>query len=176
MAHLHTGPNGHDLTASAFIFRERDDDVEVLVHLHRKLGLLLQPGGHVEHDENPWQALEHELREETGYALDQLLVLQPLPPLVGLVHDNLHPTPALLNTHEIGTGHFHTDLCFALVADDAPRHAIAEGESLDLRWLSVDELAAAPEAPPDVVAEVRMLVERVVPTWHRIPAGAWRLD
>jgi 8-oxo-dGTP diphosphatase len=176
MPHLHTQPDGHDLTASAFVFRERGPDVEVLVHLHRKLGVLLQPGGHVEPTENPWQALEHELREETGYALDQLRVLQPLRPVEDLAHDNPHPLPAFVNTHEIGTGHFHTDLVFALLADEAPRHPLAAGESPDLRWLTADALAADPAAPDDVATVVRMLVRDVVPVWHRIPSTAWSLE
>lgn len=176
MAHLHTGPDGHDLTASAFVFRERDGAIEVLVHLHRKHGMLLQPGGHVEHDENPWQALEHELREETGYGLDQLRVLQPMSPLTGLVHDNPHPTPALLTTHEIGSGHFHTDLVFALLADGPPRHSVAPGESTDLRWLTPDALADDPAAHPDVAALARALARDAVPHWHRIPASTWSLE
>ena len=176
MPHLHTQPDGHDLTASAFVLRETGDGVEVLVHLHRKLGLLLQPGGHVEPTENPWQALAHELREETGFHLDQLRVLQPLPPVRGLTHDNAHPLPAFLNTHEVGDGHFHTDLVYALVADEPPRGVPEEGESIDLRWLTAEALAAEPAAPSDVVAVVAMLVSDVLPAWHRVPAGEWSLD
>ncbi len=176
MPHLHTQRDGHDLTASAFVFREAGDGPEVLVHLHRKLGLLLQPGGHVEPTENPWQALAHELREETGFHLEQLMVLQPLLPVQGLTHDNPHPLPAFLNTHEVGSGHFHTDLVYALVADEPPRDAPGDGESLDLRWLTAEALAAQPEAPGDVAAVVSMLVRDVVPHWHRLPASQWPLE
>ncbi len=32
----------------------------------------MQVGGHIELDETPWQAVEHELREESGYTLAEL--------------------------------------------------------------------------------------------------------
>ena len=83
MPHLHTQPHGHDVTISAWILRQfpsdgvRRQQWKALVHKHRKMNLWIQPGGHVEHTENPWQALAHELHEETGYSIDQLSVLQP---------------------------------------------------------------------------------------------------
>lgn len=77
MAHIHTNPGEHDLTASAFIVRDDFEEPRLLLHMHKKLHILLQPGGHVELNENPWQAIEHELREETGYTFDELEVLQP---------------------------------------------------------------------------------------------------
>ena len=57
MPHLNTGPGEYDLTASALIFRELDGRLHLLVHRHRKLGLLMQPGGHVERTEDPWAAV-----------------------------------------------------------------------------------------------------------------------
>jgi 8-oxo-dGTP diphosphatase len=75
MPHLNTGPGEYDLTASALVLRELDGRTHVLVHRHRKRGLLMQPGGHVERAEDPWAAVAHELREESGYDLDQLLLL-----------------------------------------------------------------------------------------------------
>jgi 8-oxo-dGTP pyrophosphatase MutT (NUDIX family) len=56
MPHIHTGPGEHDHTASAVIIRNESDGPKVLLHLHKKLNRLLQPGGHVELHETPWQA------------------------------------------------------------------------------------------------------------------------
>ena len=63
MAHIHDQPNQHDLTACAFIIRQVDGEWRCLVHMHKKLGKLLQIGGHVELHETPWQSVAHELRE-----------------------------------------------------------------------------------------------------------------
>ena len=52
MGHIHTDPGQHDLTVSAFIVRESDGRPLLLVHRHKSLALLLQPGGHVELDEH----------------------------------------------------------------------------------------------------------------------------
>ena len=66
MAHVHTQYGEHDQTASAFIVRTDTEQPKLLLHLHKKLGVLLQPGGHVELQENQWQAICHEIQEETG--------------------------------------------------------------------------------------------------------------
>ncbi len=49
-------------TASALII----DEGKVLSVYHKKLGVWLYPGGHIEADENPEEALFREVREETG--------------------------------------------------------------------------------------------------------------
>lgn len=46
MAHIHTNPGEHDLTASAFIVRDDFAKPRLMLHMHKKLGVLLQPGGH----------------------------------------------------------------------------------------------------------------------------------
>lgn len=174
MPHLHTGPDGHDSTVSALVFQE--SPTRLLVHWHRKLGRWLQPGGHVEHDENPWQAVIRELREEAGYDADQLEVLTPTPPLVGLTHDSQHPTPAILNTHEIGTGHFHSDLSFVFVAAVQPRHLPVDGESRELRWLTVTSLRDIANVSEDLSIIAEALARDVLPGWHRTPAADWLLE
>ncbi len=61
MPHLHTAPNQHDMTVSIYIIHRVGDEWRCLVHMHRKLGFLMQVGGHIELDETPWQSVEHEL-------------------------------------------------------------------------------------------------------------------
>jgi len=51
------------LTASAIVF---DDHDRVLLVHHNKIGLWLYPGGHVDPNEDPAQAAQREVREETG--------------------------------------------------------------------------------------------------------------
>jgi len=64
MAHIHTAPNQHDHTVTAYIIRIDKDEPRALLHMHKKLNVLLPVGGHIELDETPWAAMAHELEEE----------------------------------------------------------------------------------------------------------------
>ena len=58
MPHIHTGEGEHDLTASAILVRKINDlGFSVLLHKHKKIDRIMQPGGHVELTENPYQAV-----------------------------------------------------------------------------------------------------------------------
>lgn len=143
MPHIHTEPDQHDMTVSAYIVRKQNDEWKCLVHMHRRLGVLMQIGGHIELNESPWQAMAHELSEESGYALDELQILQyvtnPVHPRGAIAH----PQPFLMNTHTAGAApHYHSDICYAFIAIRKPRTQQAAGESADLRWYSVEELRA----------------------------------
>jgi 8-oxo-dGTP pyrophosphatase MutT (NUDIX family) len=142
MGHIHNNPGEHDHTVSAFIIRADLIHPKLLLHRHKLLGKLMQPGGHVELLENPFQALCHEIIEETGYDLDQLEVLQPSPRIKFLPDAVLLPIPVAYSTHgfDLWPDHFHTDASYALVTGSLPRNDVAEGESKELRWFSLDEL------------------------------------
>lgn len=112
--------------------------------MHKKFGRLLQPGGHVELNETPWDAISHELVEETGYEMGQLEVVQPGFLVTGLRSTGmvLHPTPFVYNTHPTdaeGT-HFHTDAGFLFLTTVLPVGVPGVGESTDLRWVTLREL------------------------------------
>ncbi len=92
MSHIHTAPGQHDATVSAFIIRI-DTEPLVLLHKHKKLGILGQIGGHVELHENPWQAIQHEIKEESGYDITDLMILQPKPIIHDLRGGQLTPIP-----------------------------------------------------------------------------------
>lgn len=149
MPHLNTGPGEYDLTASALILRELDGRPHLLVHRHRKLGLLMQPGGHVERAEDPWAAVAHELREESGYELEQLLLLQPVHRIEHAPGVEVLPQPLCVDVHPIGDDHFHTDLLYGFVATADPVGRPGDDESQELHWLAVDALDT-PEGPSDL--------------------------
>lgn len=174
MPHLHTRPGEHDLTVSAFIvFQPADpDDVsaadpEILMHVHKKLGVLLQPGGHVELDENPWEAIWREIREETGYTHSELRLLQPPNSLTSLSGAELHPQPVCIDTHVIGDlDHKHTDIVYAFTADARPTSLPAEGESTELLWMTRDQLRASGTRTYRNVLEIAdFVVDVCLPTW-----------
>ena len=54
-------------TASAIVF---DQQGQVLLIHHHKLGMWLYPGGHIDPNEDPAQAVVREVREETGVAVE----------------------------------------------------------------------------------------------------------
>ncbi len=100
----------------------------------------MQIGGHIELDETPWQTVAHELQEESGYELSELKVVQYTADRPQEAGNVTHPTPLLVNTHNVGNEHYHSDLCYAFVAGALPSRAVAGGESHDLRWLSLKDL------------------------------------
>jgi 8-oxo-dGTP pyrophosphatase MutT (NUDIX family) len=103
----------HHVTASAFVISSRG----VILHLHRRLGIWVQPGGHVDAGEDPAAGALRESTEETG------LVVRHVDPPV-LFHVDVHPGPR---------SHTHYDLRYVLVGephDPAP----APGESPEVYW------------------------------------------
>lgn len=92
----------------------------VLLHRHKRLGLWLQPGGHLEPGETPWQAARREAEEETG-----LRFAGWPPPRPPLAHVDVHPG---------GRGHIHLDLRYVLhvEGDSTPRPPA--GESQEVSW------------------------------------------
>lgn len=178
MPHIHTEPDQHDMTASAYIVMKENGEWKCLVHFHKKVEKLMQVGGHIELNETPWQTIAHELEEESGYGLDELEVLQHTADRVRSSRNILHPVPVLMNTHNVGDEHFHSDLCFGFVAKGRPTRHVQEGESADLRWLTIDELDAQVKkslALEDVADMYRFLLDRLE-TYVRVPATSFSLE
>ncbi len=141
MPHIHTAPGQHDPTASAYIIRIDGDEPLLLLHKHKLLDSYLQIGGHIELDETPWQAIVHEIKEESGYRMNQLRILQPKVRLKSITNATVHPQPAYVITHPFkGKDHYHTDAAYVFVTNEAPADNVSEGESNELRWFTDKEL------------------------------------
>ena len=76
MPHIHKQPNQHDASVTMFIICMDGNQPQLLMHMHRKLGKLMPPGGHVDLDETHLPAVRHELHEDTGYRLNELYIIQ----------------------------------------------------------------------------------------------------
>ena len=178
MSHIHTEPGQHDITMSAYIVRIEDGQPKVLVHMHRKHHMLLQIGGHIELNETPWQTVAREVKEESGYDLSELEVLQPDAEMLQAEGVVMHPVPVFVSTYKITGDHYHSDLGYAFVAKGAPHEVVGEDESADLRWLTLDELAdevTAGHAAKDAALLYKTIVSRYLNTYHHISAVRYSL-
>lgn len=178
MPHIHTEDNQHDLTVTGYIVRIDGDEPRALVHMHRKLNVLLPIGGHVELHETPWQSIAHELNEEAGYRLEQLEILQPISRLKHMSNVAQHPYPIATNTHDIPDNHFHTDIEYAFVTKELPADAIAEGESIDMRWMTLDELRNAPEGSlfSNTLEVYEFIIEEALHAWELVKTDTFSLN
>lgn len=112
------------VTASAIVF---NPDGEVLVHRHKRLGILLQPGGHVEGTERPHDAAQRELHEETGVVAGDGT----------FVHIDIHQGPR---------GHVHLDLRYRFHTADHQVLTPAAGESRHVLFILAAQLARDTDA------------------------------
>ena len=141
MPHIHDKPGQVDCTVTILLFKKQEDGLETMLHMHKKLGILLPIGGHVELDETPWQAVALELEEESGYESALLQLLQPAVRLRRIGGNAVvHPQPVAVNTHALPNEHFHSDLAYAFVVNGAPTKPLADNESDDIRWLTKDQV------------------------------------
>ncbi|MES2875886.1 MAG: NUDIX domain-containing protein [Patescibacteria group bacterium] len=171
MPHIHTDPGQHDLTTTAFIIRTGDGESKGLLHLHRKLDMLLPVGGHVELNETPWAAVIHEVAEESGYEMSQLSVLQPRQRITQMDGVKNHPVPLFLQTHAFkkDEDHSHVDIGFLFVTEQLPATAPEEGESAELIWLTnaqIQERKA--EMPADIAQIYDFAFHAALPDWDQV--------
>lgn len=116
----------------------------------------MQFGGHVELHETPWATVVHELREESGYGLDQLKLLQPPHTFTSFGDSSVaHPLPFVFGTHPFDgkMDHFHTNADFLFTTTEEPKHAISEDESTTFRLLTRQEIIAMPKG--EILENVR---------------------
>lgn len=116
-------------------FPVRDD--EILLVLHEKLGRWLPPGGHIEENETPDEAVRREIREELNISVE-LFPDNDLEPK-GEVKANL-ACPFHVNVHDVGD-HDHCCLFYACRPESADVN-LKQDEVRDARWFSRSELEA----------------------------------
>ena len=93
-----------------------------LLHWHQKLQLWLPPGGHIDPDEDPVQAVVREVREETGIAAEvvphaRAADVRRTPPQL--------PSPLAIIVADVAAGaaHQHIDMSYVAAAARRRRRA-----------------------------------------------------
>lgn len=120
------------VTGSAIVL---GTDGRVLLHRHRRLGIWLQPGGHVDPGETCEQAALREVLEETG--------------LAGRLAS---PDPLHVDVHDAPRGHVHLDVRWLVEVTAGAAPSPAVGESQEVAWFEVEEaLAATDRAAGDAI-------------------------
>jgi 8-oxo-dGTP pyrophosphatase MutT (NUDIX family) len=121
-----------DFTVAVFVVCQG----KVVLHRHRKLGLWLPPGGHIEPDELPDEAARREVLEEAGIAVelvgDRGLQMDYPGQPVQLMR------PEGIQLEQIGPVHQHIDLIYFARLVDAVDGlpALSEG----MRWFGLNDL------------------------------------
>lgn len=134
MPHIHEKV---DFTASVFIV----NGDAVLLRKHEKYNKWLQPGGHIELDEDPAQAAIREAKEETG--LDITLIGE-CPFVPGSAEGQLRSVtmPRFLNRHiaQVSTGHEHVDHIYLGRSETRDVNPREEEKHCEIRWFTKEEL------------------------------------
>ncbi len=131
-----------DFVAGAFVVR----DGEVLFLKHRKYGIWLQPGGHIEEGETPDEAAIREVREETGLEVEIVDEFQPGMEFEDDWAKNL-PRPINVNIHQVEEGHWHVDFLYvARIVGESEEYEYDEDE---MKWFSEEELENEDVEMPD---------------------------
>jgi 8-oxo-dGTP pyrophosphatase MutT (NUDIX family) len=158
-----------DWTASVLVLRP---DRRILLLLHRKLGVWLGPGGHIEPGEGPDEAALREVLEETGLAVELVGARDPA------LDDPRHGVTCLVQPyvilkeriHDPRDPHFHLDhiYCARLAVPDALAAATL-GDARDIRFVAEGELPALPMFDNFRALLVRVFADPAV--WAALAAG-----
>lgn len=131
----------------------------VLLHLHRRTGLWLPPGGHIEPGELPDEAALRETMEEAGIAVR--LVGRP-----GIDHHaddapRQLVRPEGVQLEDISPEHQHIDLIyFAVPVDPSARRLPALGGEGGMEWVDEERMAQLP-LTEEVATWVRLALSEV---------------
>lgn len=147
-----------DFVATALIF---DENKRMLLVDHKRFGLWLPPGGHIEEEETPEEALVREVKEETGFEIEILGDCFKETEIAGLTKPLVVPFHLQLENIQKDSHrdfiHEHIDLIYLcrivggeLAHEKSAHHAI--------KWFSLEEMKKEPRVSKDTI----MLAEKAL--------------
>lgn len=131
-------------TVSGFVV----DNARTALHWHPKLSLWLPPGGHIEADEDPVQAVLREVLEETGITAEVVPHRQPYT----FRNVTQLPSPFSIIVADVVEGdetHQHIDMAY--VVRPVPGALLAPTER-DHGWVWMTEAELRADAPMPVIS------------------------
>jgi len=144
----------NQFTATGLVFNENR---QILMIKHKEQGKWLPPGGHVDENELPCQAVVREVLEETGV---EVLVLSSVPglELSGGVARELPLPLRIMHVDVEGTGLYNyidmLYLCRAISTDTTPQ----EAEIDDIGWFSPEE-AVKMDTYEDIIKTIESAIK-----------------
>ena len=139
-----------DFTATTFVVHND----RTLLLLHRKLGIWVPPGGHIDPNELPDQAALREVLEESGLDVELSDQGRPIGPI------RMLPQPYCILLEDIGPQHQHIDLIyFARVRGGSMSHSDREAQAA--RWFTWEELGE-----PQITEDIRVLGRRAIESYR----------
>lgn len=143
-----------DLTIGACIVSGN----KILLLRHAKLDKWLFPGGHIEKDETPDQAVLREVKEETGLNF-KFLHYSPLTQSEEEIEKLAVPFHS--NVHSVGD---HNHQCFYYYGAVDTDEFVGNNESKDMKWFSREELLELDNVPGGVVKMALHLLKEEMPS------------
>ncbi len=158
-------------TATGFVVRED----RTLLHWHKRLQQWMPPGGHIEPDEDPVQAVLREIREETGVTAQVIPSVAILP----FTEPGQLPAPYTILVEDIPEPeepHQHIDfIYFCRPVDGAPTDPSPDPT---LRWVDEETLranrplnVAGRDLSAPVATDVRLLALLAIDAARRVTAS-----
>lgn len=134
---------------SVFVYDKENKKI-LLVH-HKKMGVWVQPGGHVELNESPEEAAIREVYEETGLTIKLIGDRKP--------RDFDYILPLAIQKNEINENHIHMDFVYVAYLDGDNKLVLNEKESTGIGWFTLDEIKDSSfNTFPDVVEWANIIV------------------
>lgn len=121
-----------DFGVGVFIF----NNSKVLLIKHHKLGIWIPPGGHIDQNETPDNAVIREIKEELN--LDIKILNENNLPVVDKVKENL-ATPFHVDLHSVGD-HDHVGFYYIAEVDGLDNIEKSEKEIDDYKWFTEGEI------------------------------------
>ncbi len=128
------------------------EEGKFLLIKHKKIGKWLQPGGHIEMNEDPEEAAIREVYEETGYNVE--LLGERIP------REDDYIQPLALQKNIIKENHVHIDFIYAAMVVSGSK-TLNEVETNGIGWFTADEINNENfETFPDVKSWVKKLEKK----------------